>query len=137
MVLRLPDLSPTAWNTLRNLFAQGFGLLLFAVQAPLLGPHAFGLITLVMIFVGFCEHVLEIATTEALLALREPDRRHYATMTTAGGGFSIVLGCVVAAFAAPDGRAGARHAGPSLATARTSPGRAGAACASSLPARAA
>ena len=31
MALRLPELSPTAWNTLRNLFAQGFGLLLFAV----------------------------------------------------------------------------------------------------------
>lgn len=101
MALRLPDLSPTAWNTLRNLFAQGFGLLLFAVQAPLLGPHAFGLITLVMIFVGFCEHVMEIATTEALLALREPDRQHYATMTTAGGAFAIVLGVTVALCADP------------------------------------
>ena len=43
----------------------------------------------------------------------------------------------VTSFAGRGGRAGARHWGPSLATARTSTGRTGAACASSLPARAA
>ncbi len=101
MAMRLPDLSPTAWTTLRNLFAQGFGLTLFAIQAPLLGPRAFGLITLVMIFVGFVEHVFEVATTEALFALRQPDRRHYATMTTIGGGFGALLGITVALCAEP------------------------------------
>ncbi len=92
---RLPTLSPAVWMTTQNLFAQGFGLLLFAIQAPLLGPKAFGLITLVMIFVGFCEFVLEVASTDALISIRAIDDRHYATMTTANAAFSITLGLVL------------------------------------------
>jgi O-antigen/teichoic acid export membrane protein len=72
-----------------------FGLALFAVQAPLLGPRAFGLITIVMIFVGFCEFVLEIASTEGLVSVRDIDERHYATMTTANAAVAAVLGIAV------------------------------------------
>ncbi len=71
---------------------QGFGFALFAIQAPLLGPRAFGLITLVMIFVGFCEHVLEVASTDALISVREIDARHYSTMTATNAVLSTGLG---------------------------------------------
>jgi PST family polysaccharide transporter len=83
----------------QNIFAQAFGLILFAVQAPLLGPRAFGLITLVMVFLGFCEWVVEIASTEALLSVQNIDRKHYSTMTTVNALFASCLGISVFAFA--------------------------------------
>jgi len=98
---RASALSPATWVAAQNIFAQGFGLLLFAVQAPLLGPRAFGLITLVMIFLGFCEWVLEIASTDALVSVRNIDAQHYSTMTTANALFAATLGVAVFAFAHP------------------------------------
>jgi len=95
------QLSATGWVALQNLFAQVFGLALFALQAPLLGPRAFGLITIVMIFVGFCEFVLEIAATEGLVSVRDIEPAHYATMTTFNGAIALVLGLVVAGAAGP------------------------------------
>jgi hypothetical protein len=50
--------SPTSWVTTQTAFTQGFGFLLFAIQAPLLGPRPFGLMSMVMIFAGFVEFVL-------------------------------------------------------------------------------
>ncbi len=76
----------------QNLFNQAFGLILFAIQAPLLGPRAFGLITLVMVFIGFCEYVLEIASTDALISVRDIDAQHYATMTTVNSLLAVALG---------------------------------------------
>ena len=97
-------LSPALWVTAQNVFAQAFGLVLFAVQAPLLGPRAFGLIALVMVFLGFCEYVLEIAATDALVSVRNIDANHYATTTTANALFSASLGIAVFAFAHPISR---------------------------------
>src|SRR3954463_7479887 len=74
-------ISPTSWVTAQNLFKQVFTIALFAIQAPLLGPKAFGLIALVMVFVGFCEYVLEITGTDALISIREMEPQHYSTMT--------------------------------------------------------
>jgi O-antigen/teichoic acid export membrane protein len=76
------SISPTAWVTVQNLFTQICGVAIFAVQAPLLGPKAFGLVALVMVFIGFFESVLEVAATDALLSVRAIDRIHYATSTT-------------------------------------------------------
>jgi PST family polysaccharide transporter len=101
---RSRGLSPASWIAAQNLFAQGFGLLLFAIQAPLLGPRAFGLITLVMVFLGFVEWVLEIASTDALVSVRDIDARHYATMTTANALFAGAIGIVVFACANPIAR---------------------------------
>lgn len=98
---RRPLVSPTAWITIQNGFTQVFGAVLFAVQAPLLGPKAFGLVTLVMIFIGFCESVLEIATTDALLSVRNIDARHYSTVTAFNAGLSSLLGVGVFLFAEP------------------------------------
>ena len=97
--MKLPSLSPQTWVTLQLGFTQGFGLLLFAVQAPLLGPTAFGLIGIVMVFIGFCELVLEVTSTEALVSIRDIESRHYQTMTTVNGliGITIGLGAFIAA----------------------------------------
>ena len=98
---RTSGLSPATWIAAQNIFSQAFGLVLFAVQAPLLGPRAFGLITLVMVFLGFCEWVLEIASTDALVSVRTIDAEHYSTMTTANATFAAALGLAVFAFARP------------------------------------
>jgi O-antigen/teichoic acid export membrane protein len=99
MVLRLPSLSPTSWVTVQNLFAQLFGLTLFAIQAPLLGPKAFGLIAIVMIFIGFCEATLEMAAIDALVSVREIDLNHYATMTAVNAVIGLSLGITAFVFA--------------------------------------
>jgi O-antigen/teichoic acid export membrane protein len=97
--IRGSALSPASWVAAQNLFNQAFGLILFAVQAPLLGPRAFGLITLVMVFIGFCEYVLEIASTDALISVRDIDAQHYASMTTVNALIAAVLGLGVLALA--------------------------------------
>jgi O-antigen/teichoic acid export membrane protein len=50
-------LSATSWLTTKTVFSQVFAILLFAIQAPVLGPRAFGLMSVVMVFVGFCEYL--------------------------------------------------------------------------------
>jgi len=62
-------------------------VLLFAIQAPLLGPKAFGLISIVMVFVGFCEYVPGEAAAEALISVREIEDEHFHTMTA----FNVLL----------------------------------------------
>ena len=90
-----PRLSPTSWLTTKTVFSQIFALLLFAIQAPVLGPKAFGLISIVMVFVGFCENVPGEAAAEALISVREIDERHFSTMTTANVLLSVAIGIVV------------------------------------------
>jgi O-antigen/teichoic acid export membrane protein len=91
----VPRLSPTSWLTTKTVFSQVFALLLFAIQAPVLGPKAFGLISIVMVFVGFCENVPGEAAAEALISVREIDERHFSTMTTANVLLSVAIGIVV------------------------------------------
>src|SRR5260370_12802255 len=81
LVKVLARLSPTSWLTTKTVFSQAFALLLFAVQAPVLGPKAFGLISIVMVFVGFCENVPGEAAAEALISTRENDERHFPTLS--------------------------------------------------------
>ncbi len=91
----LKRISPTSWLTTKTVFSQVFALLLFAIQAPLLGPRAFGLISIVMVFVGFCEYVLGEAAAESLISIRSIDDEHFATMTTANVVVSLVIGAAV------------------------------------------
>jgi O-antigen/teichoic acid export membrane protein len=95
MAGRLSKLSPTYWVTAQNIFKQGFSIALFAIQAPMLGPRAFGLFALVMVFVFFCEQVMEVASTEALVSVKEIDEQHYATMTTVNVLFALALGVLL------------------------------------------
>jgi O-antigen/teichoic acid export membrane protein len=92
---RLAKLSPTSWLTTKTVFAQVFALLLFAIQAPLLGPRAFGLVSIVMVFIGFCESVLCEAAADALISVRDIQPRHFETMTAANVLVSLACGAVV------------------------------------------
>src|SRR3954465_13786830 len=92
-------ISPTSWVTAQNLFKQLFTVALFAIQAPLLGPKAFGLIALVMVFVGFCEYVLEISGTDALISIRDIEPQHYSTMTTVNVASAALMGVGIFLFA--------------------------------------
>lgn len=95
LLRRIIDLPPTAWVTVQTVVTQVIGIGLFAIQAPLLGPTAFGLFSFVMVFVGFCELVLNGGVTEALISIRSIEDRHYAVVTTISAAFSVVLGLVV------------------------------------------
>ena len=86
---RLP---PTAWVMGERIFAQAFGLAVFAVQAPLLGPHAFGLLAAVMVFVGFLDAVPGAAAIDALISVRHIDRLHYSTTTAAMAALGVLMG---------------------------------------------
>jgi O-antigen/teichoic acid export membrane protein len=92
---KFPRLSPTSWLTTKTIFSQLFAVLLFAIQAPLLGPRAFGLISIVMIFVGFCESVPGEAAAESLISIRTIENEHYSTMTTVNVVVSLIFGMVV------------------------------------------
>jgi len=92
-------MSPASWMSAQNLLAQIIGIALFAVQAPLLGPRSFGLMALVMVFIGFCDTVLQIAATDALISVRNIEDKHYATMTTASAAFAAAIGIGVFVFA--------------------------------------
>ncbi len=91
----LPRLSPTSWLTAKTVFSQVFALLLFAIQAPVLGPKAFGMISIVMVFVGFCEYVPGEAAAESLISIRRIDDEHFHTMTAANVFLSLLIGVAV------------------------------------------
>ena len=91
----LSRLSPTHWLTTKTVFSQAFALLLFAIQAPVLGPKAFGLMSIVMVFVGFCEYVPGEAAAEALISIRDVDDEHFHTMTAANVWLSVGIGVAV------------------------------------------
>ena len=91
-------LRPTIWVTAERVFSEVFSLALFAVQARLLGPAAFGLIAAVMVLVSFWDAVPSMAIIEALVSVRRIEDRHYAVassaMVIAGLAFSAaVFGC--------------------------------------------
>jgi O-antigen/teichoic acid export membrane protein len=88
-------LSPTSWLTTKTVFSQIFAVLLFAIQAPVLGPQAFGLISLVMVFIGFCEFVPCEAAADSLISVRDAEEEHFATMTTAVVAFSLLFGVLI------------------------------------------
>jgi O-antigen/teichoic acid export membrane protein len=80
--------------TLQVVYAQAFGVVVFAIQAPLLSPRAFGLIAIVMVFVTLCEASLE-SVTEALISIEPVEQAHYTTVNAvafvAGIAFAAVL----------------------------------------------
>jgi O-antigen/teichoic acid export membrane protein len=84
-----------------KIFAQGFGLAVFAVQAPLLGPHAFGMLAAVMVFVGFQETVPGAAALDALISVRAIEPRHYSTVNLLMILLGACMGCGLWAFAGP------------------------------------
>jgi O-antigen/teichoic acid export membrane protein len=82
-----------------KMFAQVFWLVVFAVQAPLLGPYAFGLVTIVTALVGYSELVVGSTAADALISIRDIDDRHFSAVTTACSLVCVIFGIVVCAFA--------------------------------------
>lgn len=76
----LRRLSPTGWVAFQSVAQQGFSILIFAIQAPLLGPHPFGVVSLVMVLVGFCEFVLVAAVSDALISVVDIEHEHFHSM---------------------------------------------------------
>jgi teichuronic acid exporter len=104
-------LSPTSWVTLQTVFTQVFGVLVFAIQAPLLGPRVFGLMAIVMVLITFCEALLETAI-EALISVHAIEPLHYATMN----GLAALVGIgLAAALGASAGLIASGFGEPSLA----------------------
>jgi teichuronic acid exporter len=96
----LSRLSPTSWVTIQTLYTQSFGVAVFAVQAPLLGPRAFGLIAIVMVFISLCESLLE-TSIEVLISVRQIEPLHYATMNGITALLGTGLGLALAICAGP------------------------------------
>jgi len=86
--------SPTGWVTFQTISQQGFLILIFAIQAPLLGPHPFGMVSVVMVLVGFCEFVLGSAATEALISIKVIDDLHFHTMSLGNLLLALLAGCL-------------------------------------------
>jgi O-antigen/teichoic acid export membrane protein len=98
---RRSALSPTSWVTVQTAFMQGFAFLLFAIQAPRLGPRPFGLISLVMIFAGFVEFVLGECASETLISIPQAELEHFDVMNTLCALISVAFGVGVFAVAEP------------------------------------
>jgi O-antigen/teichoic acid export membrane protein len=71
------------WLTLEKLTQQGMWLLLFLILAPILGPKPYGMFTIVMAFIGFCETVIVGATSESLVTIPDIDDKHLQTANLA------------------------------------------------------
>ena len=98
---RLLGSSPTIWLTLDRLTQQAIWLLLFAILAPILGPKPYGLFTIVMAFIGFCEMVIVGGAVEALVTIPEATDSHFRTVNLAGVVAAAVAGGAVFAAAGP------------------------------------
>lgn len=94
-------LSPTGWVTLEKLAQQGIWLVLFVVLAPVLGPKPYGLFSLTMVVVGFCELVIVEAGAEALLTLHAPTDAHVRTANLANLLAGLFAAAATAACAVP------------------------------------
>ena len=106
---RLPRLTPTSWITAEKFAQQALWLVLFVLLAPILGPRPYGLFSLTMVVVGFCELVLTEVAAEALLSVETMTGAHLATANLcnllvgagAAAGTALAAGPVAAAFHQP------------------------------------
>jgi O-antigen/teichoic acid export membrane protein len=96
---KLAGLSPTSWLTTKTVFSQIFAVAVFAIQAPVLGPRAFGLVSIVTVFVGFCETVFGDALADALISVRKIEPIHFDTVNTLSVAVSLVMGGAAVLFA--------------------------------------
>ncbi len=94
-------LRPTVWVTAERVFTEVFALALFAVQARLLGPAAFGLVAVVMVFINFWDAVPMNAVLEALVSVRRIEDRHFTTGATATVLVGLIFGAAVFGCAGP------------------------------------
>lgn len=99
MSVRSPTISPVAWLTIERVTQQALWLILFAILAPILGPRPYGLVAIVMVFVGFCELVLLEGTVEALVTVERLEDGHINTANLVNIGISIAFGILMSVLA--------------------------------------
>lgn len=99
MALRLPSFSPVTWVTAEKITQQVLWLILFAILAPILGPRPYGVFSIVMVFIGFCEFVLGETMIEVLVTMTRFEPTHVATANLAAGVMALSLGAVLACLA--------------------------------------
>jgi PST family polysaccharide transporter len=80
---------------------QVLWLVLFAVLGPLLGPRAYGLFALAMVFVGFFELVLAEAAAEALLSMPQMTDAHFAVANLLNVLAGVLAGAVILCLGPP------------------------------------
>jgi O-antigen/teichoic acid export membrane protein len=96
----LSRLSPTTWVTIQTVYTQLFGIGVFAFQAPMLGPRAFGLFAIVMVFISLCDSLLD-TSIDVLISMPQIEPLHYATMNGFAALFAAGLGLTLASVAGP------------------------------------
>jgi len=98
VAVRLLSFSPVTWVTVEKLIQQVLWLVLFAILAPILGPRPYGVFSIVMVFVGFCDFVLSEGVIEVFVTMTEFEQPHAATANLVAGatafGLSLVLACL-------------------------------------------
>jgi O-antigen/teichoic acid export membrane protein len=103
VALRL-SLSSVSWVTVEKVAQQVLWLVLFSILAPILGPGPYGVFSIVMVFIGFCELVLGDGMVEVLVTLVEFEQRHVATTNLLAGlaavGLGLLLYCLAPAVGA-------------------------------------
>ena len=99
MALRLASLSSVSWVTVEKVTQQALWLGLFSILAPILGPGPYGVFTIVMVFIGFCELVLGDGMVEALVTLVEFEQPHAATTNLLAAAGAVGLGLVLCGLA--------------------------------------
>jgi O-antigen/teichoic acid export membrane protein len=99
MIRALTSPGPLTWVTIEKLTQQLIWLVIFAILAPILGPHAYGLFAIVMVLIGLSEHLLLDGTTEALLTIGYLDRKHTSTANLCNCLTAIAVALVTAILA--------------------------------------
>jgi O-antigen/teichoic acid export membrane protein len=99
MAFRVLTLSPVAWVTAEKITQQALWLILFTILAPILGPRPYGVFSIVMVFVGFCEFVLGEVAVEALVTVDELGQDHMATANLVTGVLALVVSLILGVLA--------------------------------------
>ena len=99
MAIRLASLSSVSWVTVEKVAQQVLWLVLFSILAPILGPGPYGVFSIVMVFIGFCELVLGDGMVEVLATLVELKQPHVATTNLLAGLAAAGLGLLLCGLA--------------------------------------
>jgi O-antigen/teichoic acid export membrane protein len=99
VALRLASLSSVSWVTVEKVAQQALWLILFSILAPILGPGPYGVFSIVMVFIGFCELVLTDGMVEVLVTLVDLEQPHVATTNLLAGLAAAGLGLLLCGLA--------------------------------------
>ncbi len=96
---RAKTISGIKWSAIGQVGTEASKFFIGIILARLLGPEAFGLISMVLVFTGIANIILEFGFAEALIQQREVSERDWSTIFWVNLGMGLLLGGIVAAFA--------------------------------------